>query len=93
VIQYWETGDTEKGLQMPLKAWIFAFEPSEYRREAQKLSMISIVYEEFVHHCGRDWDVFEEKYPKLRYRYTLLIKAIRAARIARGDAKARPVNK
>jgi hypothetical protein len=50
-ILYWETGNVEKGLLMPLKSWALVYQPSEYQSEAQKLSMISIVYEEFVHHC------------------------------------------
>jgi hypothetical protein len=88
-ILYWETGNVEKGLLMPLKSWALVYQPLEYRSEVQKLSMVSIVYEEFVHHCHRDWDVFNKKYPNLRHQYTKLVKAVRVARIARGEAKPR----
>jgi hypothetical protein len=51
--------------------------------------MIRILRDEFVVHCDHDWDIFEELYPGLRYQYTKLVKAVRRARVARGDAKLR----
>jgi hypothetical protein len=92
-IRYWEDGDVEKGLNIPLQDWGIVYSPSQYRSEAQKRSMIGIVHAEFVQHCGRDWDVFEQQYSGLRYEYTKLIKAVRAARMARGEAKPRRVSK
>jgi hypothetical protein len=88
-IRYWEKGDVELGLTMPLKTWRTIYQPSEYRSEAQKLSTIHILRDEFVHHCAQDWDRFEELYPELRYQYTRLIHAVREARIARGDTMPR----
>jgi len=88
-IKYWEKGDEAKGLDLPLKVWIYAYRPSEYRMEAQKLSMINIVRTEFVERCNRDWTIFEQQYPGLRYQYTKLVKAVRAARITRGETKPR----
>jgi hypothetical protein len=76
------------GLTSPLKLWDSIYQPSEYWSEAQKQSMIHIIRDEFVEHCNGDWQVFEEQYPELRYEYTKLIKAVRKARIAHGDAKA-----
>jgi hypothetical protein len=73
--------------------WVVTYEPAEYRSEAQKLSMIRIVRDEFVEHCARDYDVFEDQYPELRYQYTKLVKAVRTVRIARGDAAARRVHR
>jgi hypothetical protein len=86
---YWEKGDEALGLTVPLKAWVTIYQPSEYRTEAQKLSMIHILRDEFVDHCDQDWSVFEEHYPGLRYQYTKLVNAVRQVRIAHGDAKAR----
>jgi len=51
--------------------------------------MIRILRDEFVNQCKCDWKVFEEHYPGLRYEYTKLIKAVRNARIARGDVEPR----
>jgi hypothetical protein len=67
--------------------WATIYQPSEYRSEAQKLSMIHILRDEFVKLCKHDWETFETRYPGLRYEYTKLIKAVREARIARGDIK------
>jgi hypothetical protein len=69
--------------------WATIYQPSEYRSEAQKLSMIHILRDEFVKLCKHDWETFETRYPGLRYEYTKLIKAVREARIARGDIKRR----
>jgi hypothetical protein len=88
-LRYWEKGDEELGLTVPLKTWATVYQPSEYRSEAQKLSMIRILRDEFVDHCDRDWSVFEESYPGLRHQYTKLVNAVRQARVARGDAKPR----
>jgi hypothetical protein len=88
-IRYWEDGDVGLGLSVPLKTWATTYQPFEYRSEAQKLSMIRILRDEFVVHCDHDWDIFEELYPGLRYQYTKLVKAVRRARVARGDAKLR----
>jgi hypothetical protein len=88
-LQYWEKGDVSLGLTTPLKMWSDIYQPSEYRSEAQKLSMIHIVRDEFVKHCNGNWEVFEQHYPGLRHEYTKLIKAVRNARIARGDLKPR----
>jgi hypothetical protein len=79
----------EKGLEIPLREWSLVYSPSQYRSEAQKLSMIGIVWAEFVEHCSQDWDTFEQQYPGLCHKYTKLIKAVRAARMARGEVKPR----
>jgi hypothetical protein len=92
-IRYWEMGDESRGLDLPLKVWVFTYKPSEYRSQAQKLSMIGIVRAEFAEVCSGDWEVFERRYPGLRYQYTKLVKAVRVARIARGDTKSRHPNK
>jgi hypothetical protein len=74
---------------VPLMSWCFAYQPSAYRSQAQKLSMIGIVCDEFNDRCYSDWAVFEKAYPDLRYKYTQLVKAVRKARIARGETKER----
>jgi hypothetical protein len=89
VLKYWEQGDSDKGLTVPLKSWSLLYKPQEYRSEGQKLSMARILYDEFTVHCRRDWGVFEQKYPDLRHSYTKLIKAVREARVLRGDARTR----
>ena len=88
-LRFWEKGDEALGLLVPLKQWGTLYQPSEYRSEAQKLSMIRMVRDEFVKHCQADRRVFEQRYPGLDDQYTKLVKAIRAARIARGDAVGR----
>jgi hypothetical protein len=88
-LRFWEEGDVSLGLSSPLKMWATIYQPSEYRSEAQKLSMIHILRDEFVKLCKHDWETFETRYPGLRYEYTKLIKAVREARIARGDIKRR----
>jgi len=88
-LQYWEKGNASLGLTVPLKKWSTIYSPSEYRSEAQKLSMIHIVRDEFVDNCNADWNVFEEHYPGLRDQYTKLVKAVRRARIIRGDVRSR----
>ena len=89
VLRYWEKGDASLGLIIPLKQWSTIYSPSEYRSEAQKLCMIRILQDEFVKHCNGDWETFEECYPGLRDQYTKLVKAVRNARIARGEVKSR----
>ncbi|KAK7691283.1 hypothetical protein QCA50_004676 [Cerrena zonata] len=89
VIRYWDHGDSKRGLEVPLKLWAVKFAPDQYRSEAQKLSMIQKVYDEFSVHCGGSMQVFDEKYPGLRGKYTKLLHSIRAARKARGDTKSR----
>lgn len=89
VIQYWEEGAPDKGLVVPLANWCVQYNPKEYRSEAQKYSMMGILYDEFTMHCGSDWDTFKGHYPDLHFSYTKLIAAVWVARIARGDAKSR----
>lgn len=83
-LRYWEHGEPLKGLTVPLNRWAQLYEPSQYRREAQKLTMIKHVWEEFQIECGGNMEEFESRFPNLRYQYTKLIKAVREARIARG---------
>jgi hypothetical protein len=89
VIRYWEHGDPEKGLMVPLSKWRDLYEPSQYSSEAQKLSVLRSIYLEFTVNCAGDWSTFEAAFPGLRYQYTKLIAAVRKARIQRGDARAR----
>jgi hypothetical protein len=88
-LRYWEEGDEGKGLIVPLNRWCIGYQPSAYRSQAQKLSMIGIVCDEFNGHCKGDWELFEQTYPGLRYKYTKLVKAVRDARIMRGETKQR----
>lgn len=83
-LRYWEHGEPLKGLIVPLSQWSTLYQPSEYRKEAQKLTMIKHVCEEFNNECGGDMEEFERRFPGLRTQYTKLIYAVREARIARG---------
>ncbi|KAJ7856796.1 hypothetical protein B0H14DRAFT_2578627, partial [Mycena olivaceomarginata] len=88
-LRYWEHGYPEKGLDIPLKKWSEQFKPSEYAKEAVKLGNIRFVCEEFHQHCGADFIAFEAKYPGLRKKFTMLMKAVRVQRKIRGDTKSR----
>ncbi|KAF8825648.1 hypothetical protein HHX47_DHR6000236 [Lentinula edodes] len=89
VVRYWEKGDSERGLVTPLKDWGRLFDSKDYKSEAVKLSNIRFVYEEFSGPCGGSYDTFELSFPDLRSRYTKLLRAVRNARKARGEAKSR----
>jgi hypothetical protein len=89
VVRYWEQGAPENGLDTPLKDWASLFSPSDYEGEAVKFGNVRSVYAEFQNQCMGDYDRFEEKFPGLRGKFTLLLKAVRKARQARGEAKTR----
>lgn len=89
VITYWEKGHEERGLTVPLKLWRTRWDASEYRSEAAKLSNIKQIYDEYKYSCKGDDEIFEASYPGLRHGFKYLLIAVRAARIDRGDAKAR----
>ncbi|KAJ6506544.1 hypothetical protein C8R45DRAFT_922728 [Mycena sanguinolenta] len=59
-LAYWERGEPEKGLDVPLKDW-----------------------------ASLDFTAFEAKFPGLREKFTMLMKAARVARKLRGDTKSR----
>lgn len=88
-LRYWDLGDPARGLNVPLKKWSATYAPEQYRSEAQKLSMIEKVRDEFVVHCGGDMARFNERFPGLRGKYTNLLLAVRAARKERGDTRSR----
>ncbi|KAJ7456105.1 hypothetical protein FB451DRAFT_1564714 [Mycena latifolia] len=88
-LQYWERGSPQKGLNVPLKDWSTLFRSTEYASEAVKLGNIRFVCEEFLVQCGGDHERFETKFPGLRKRFTMLMKAVRAERKIRGDTKSR----
>ncbi|KAJ7143011.1 hypothetical protein C8R44DRAFT_726298 [Mycena epipterygia] len=90
---YWEHGSPEKGLIVPLKDWTMRFKSSEYATEAVKFGNIRFVCEEFRVRCGGDHGAFEAKFPGLRNRFTMLMKAVRAERKIRGDTKSRTSSK
>lgn len=77
------------GLVVPLMRWMELFRPADYSQEATKLGNIKFVYEEFVVHCKEDQDLFEVKFPGLRNQYTKLFKAVRVARLSRGEVMLR----
>ncbi|KAG5633349.1 hypothetical protein H0H81_008526, partial [Sphagnurus paluster] len=90
VLRYWENGEPEKDLTVPLKLWTSTYGSDEYDQgEAVKLGQIQSIRDEFVIHCGSDYSRFEERYPGLRGQYTKLLKAVRCARQERGEAKSR----
>ena len=89
VLAYWENGAPDKGLVIPLKQWVDIFDPSDYQPEAVKLSNIRFIWEEFAIECQGDFNLFEAKFPGMRNQYTKLLKAVREARKARGEAKSR----
>lgn len=86
---YWEKGHKERGLTVPLKLWKSRWQAADYRSEASKLSNITQIYEEYKCKCNGDDAIFEANYPGLRHCFKHLLTAVRAARIDRGDAKAR----
>ncbi|KAJ7748139.1 hypothetical protein B0H16DRAFT_1725751 [Mycena metata] len=88
-LQYWEHGCPQKGLTVALKHWSQQFKSSDYAKEAVKLGNIRFVCEELITHYGRDFVAFEAKYPGLRRKFTMLMKAVRAERKIRGDTKSR----
>lgn len=77
------------GLMVPLQSWQALWEASEYHSEAVKFSNICQIYEEWKYQCKGDYDVFESRYPDLKHKFTKLLGAVRAARIARGETKSR----
>ncbi|KAJ7247425.1 hypothetical protein B0H12DRAFT_1072938 [Mycena haematopus] len=92
-LEYWERGSGEKGLAIPLKDWPTRFKPAEYASEAVKFSNIRFVCEEFyIQHDG-DHAKFEDKFPGMRQKFTMLMKAVRAERKLRGSAKSRRSSK
>jgi hypothetical protein len=88
-LTYWNHGAPAKGLDVPLKDWAILFKSSDYKSEAVKFGNIRFVCEEFRIHCNGDFAAFEEKFPGLRQRFTMLMKAVQAERKLRGDTKAR----
>ncbi|KAE9390676.1 hypothetical protein BT96DRAFT_945947 [Gymnopus androsaceus JB14] len=65
VVQYWETGNVERGLMTPLKDWERVFDLKDYKSEAVKLSNAQFVYEEFSGKYGSSYDDFEAAFPGL----------------------------
>ncbi|KAJ7128266.1 hypothetical protein C8R46DRAFT_1237037 [Mycena filopes] len=88
-LRYWDHGCPAKGLTIPLKDWSEQFKSAEYAKEAVKLGNIRFVCDEFRVHCGGDFVAFEAKYPGLRKKFTMLMKAVRAERKLRGETKSR----
>ncbi|KAJ7778003.1 hypothetical protein DFH07DRAFT_766219 [Mycena maculata] len=88
-LEYWEHGSPEKGLNVPLKDWSALFKSSEYTSEAVKLSNIRFVCEEFQGRCTGDYNIFETRFPGLRKKFTMLMKAVRAEHKIRGETKSR----
>ena len=60
VIRYWKEGDSRQGLTVPLHRWTELYKPSEYRAEAQKLTMIKHIWNEYAVHCKEDMEIFED---------------------------------
>ncbi|KAG6829692.1 hypothetical protein H0H92_003810 [Tricholoma furcatifolium] len=88
-LRYWDEGDAEKGLTIPLKEWPTTYKRDYGTNEAVKFCNIRFVRDEFLHHCNGDFAVFEERYPNLRTQWARLIQAVRRARQERGEAKHR----
>ncbi|KAJ7814042.1 hypothetical protein B0H13DRAFT_1925036 [Mycena leptocephala] len=88
-LAYWEHGSPAKGLDVPLKNWSTLFKSSEYASEAVKLGNIRFVCEEFQGRCGGDYTTFEERYPGMRGKFTILMKAVRVQRKLRGETRSR----
>ncbi|KAF7334010.1 hypothetical protein MVEN_02306200 [Mycena venus] len=86
-LTYWEHGAPQKGLDVPLKEWATLFKSSEYASEAVKLGNIRFGCEEFRVHCNGDFAAFEEKFPGMQRKFTMLMKAVRAERKLRGGGK------
>lgn len=84
-IRYWDHGDIQKGLLLPLKDWPTMFKPSSYRSEAVKLGKIKIVVHEFREIYKSDHKRFERQYPGLLGKYSKLIQAINTVRRERGE--------
>ncbi|KAJ7227574.1 hypothetical protein C8J57DRAFT_1535024 [Mycena rebaudengoi] len=92
-LYYWQHGAPEKGLVIPLNHWSALFNSSQYSTEAVKLGNIRFVCEEFLIQCEGNEQLFEERYPGLKNKFTKLMKAVRVARKARGEAKTRQSRK
>ncbi len=88
VIKYWTKGHPSRGLLGPLRDWPKEFERKAWASEAVKYSQIKILYEEYMR-FGGSREAFDTEYPDLWNRYTVLLKAVRAARERRGDTKPR----
>jgi hypothetical protein len=69
--------------------WHARFEPWQYCLEAQKLSMIEKVYNEFAEQCRRDRNIFSEWFPGLQDHYTKLVVVVWKARLECGKTKTR----
>ncbi|KAJ6486281.1 hypothetical protein DFH09DRAFT_1291609 [Mycena vulgaris] len=92
-LEYWVHGSPRKGLDVPLKNWAALFKSTEYASEAVKLGNIRFVCEEFEVQCGEDHERFESKFPGLRAKFTMLMKAVRAEHKLRGESKSRQSRK
>ncbi|KAJ7908590.1 hypothetical protein B0H13DRAFT_2661947 [Mycena leptocephala] len=92
-LMYWELGSPQRGLDVPLKDWSTLFRSSEYASEAVKLGNIRFVCEEFKSQCGEDHTTFETKFPGLRGKFTMFMKAVRTARKMRGETRSRKSRK
>ncbi|KAJ7087564.1 hypothetical protein B0H15DRAFT_982779 [Mycena belliarum] len=92
-LEYWEHGSPQKGLNIPLKNWSTQFKSAEYASEAVKLGNIRFVCEEFQVRFGGDHVAFEAKFPGMRNKFTMLMKAIRVERKLRGETKSRRTRK
>ncbi|KAJ6495828.1 hypothetical protein DFH09DRAFT_1290322 [Mycena vulgaris] len=92
-LEYWVHGSPRKGLDVPLKNWSALFKSTEYASEAVKLGNIWFVCEEFEVQCGGNHERFEARFPGLRAKFTMLMKAVRAERKLRGESKSRQSRK
>ncbi|KAJ7629321.1 hypothetical protein B0H17DRAFT_1150635 [Mycena rosella] len=88
-LKYWEYGSPQKGLNVPLKNWSSLFKTAEYASEAVKHGNIRFFCEEFQDRCGGNHASFEAKFPGLRGKFTMLMKAVQAERKLRGETKSR----
>ncbi|KAJ7655921.1 hypothetical protein B0H17DRAFT_1146313 [Mycena rosella] len=88
-LEYWEYGSPQKGLNVPLKNWSSLFKSAEYASEAVKHGNVWFVCEEFQVRFGGDHASFEAKFPGLRGKFTMLMKAVWAERKLRGETKSR----
>lgn len=93
-IKYWEKGSDAAAIR-PLKDWEMLYPDRKMwgHTEVIKYTNVKSVVTEFEGECNGDRNVFEARYPGLSGKYTELYKAIRNAKIARGETKARSPKK
>ncbi|KAF8590281.1 hypothetical protein K439DRAFT_176278 [Ramaria rubella] len=86
-VKDWEEPDVTRGLIIPLKDWNPKWKTD--LNFAMSYTARRVIATEFIDNCGRREDIFVQRWPAAMNGTTELCKAIQAAHIREGTAKAR----